>query len=163
MVSLFFSLLAVIGILFGSTISGRLADKNRRRAVYFGHLVYIPWLFFSIFLIGLVGGVIGYITLAFSNTIILVANQTVRGDMSKKYPEMKATYYAITISAANFGMMIGAFVGGLIFILLALYGADFTMIYFVVAIFCVGIQLLSFWIFMTINPAEYEFERHLKT
>ena len=162
MVSLFFSVLAVIGILTASIIAGRLADKNRRLAVYFGHLVYIPWLFFSIFLIGLVGGIIGYITLAFSNTIILVANQTVRGDMSKKYPEMKATYYAITISAANFGMMIGAILGGLIFILLALYGANFTFIYFIVAIFCVGVQLLSFWVFMTINPAEYEFERHLK-
>ena len=75
---------------------------------------------------------------------------------------MKATYYAITISATNFGMMIGAFIGGLIFILLALYGADFTLIYFIVAIFCVGVQLLSFWVFMTINPVEYEFKRHLK-
>jgi MFS family permease len=103
-----------------------------------------------------------YITLAFGNTVITVANQTVRGDMSKNYPEMKATYYAITISATNFGMMIGAFIGGLIFIILALYGYNFTFIYFVVAIFCVGVQLLSFWVFMTINPAEYEFERHLK-
>ncbi len=162
LVSLFFSVLAVIGILLASFIGGRLADKNRRLAVYFGHLVYIPWLFFSIFLIGFVGGIIGYITFAFSNTVITVANQTVRGDMSRKYPEMKATYYAITISAANFGMMIGAVIGGLIFILLALYGADFTFIYFIIAIFCVGVQLLSFWVFMTIDPAEYEFERHLK-
>jgi MFS family permease len=162
LVSFFFSLLAVIGILLGSFIGGRFADKNRRHAVYFGHLVYIPWLFFSIFFIGLVGGIIGYITLAFGNTVITVANQTVRGDMSKNYPEMKATYYAITISATNFGMMIGAFIGGLIFIILALYGYNFTFIYFVVAIFCVGVQLLSFWVFMTINPAEYEFERHLK-
>ena len=162
LVSFFFSVLAVIGILFGSTIGGKLADKRRRHAVYFGHLVYIPWLFFSVFLIGLGGGIIGYITLAFSNTVITIANQTVRGDMSKNYPEMKATYYAITISATNFGMMIGAFIGGLIFILLALYGANFTTIYFVVAVFCVGIQLLSFWVFMTIDPSEYEFEQHLK-
>jgi len=162
LVAFFFSILAVIGILLASFIGGRLADKNRRYAVYFGHLVYIPWLFFSIFLIGLVGGIIGYITFAFSNTVITVANQTIRGDMSKNYPEMKATYYAITISATNFGMMIGAFIGGLIFILLALYGADFTLIYFIVAMFCVGVQLLSFWVFMTIDPAEYEFERHLK-
>ncbi len=163
LISFFFSVLAVIGILSATLIGGKLADKNRRLAVYIGHLVYIPWLFFSIFLIGLVGGIIGYITFAFSNYIITVANQTIRGDMSNRYPEMRATYYAITISATNFGMMIGAFIGGLIFILLALYGADFTSIYFVVAIFCVGVQLLSFWVFMTIDPAEYEFERHLKT
>ena len=75
---------------------------------------------------------------------------------------VKLNWYAITISATNFGMMIGAVIGGLIFILLALYGANFTLIYFVVAIFCVGVQLLSFWIFMTIDPAEYEFEHHLK-
>ncbi|MFX1338296.1 MAG: MFS transporter [Promethearchaeota archaeon] len=162
LVSLFFSVLAVIGILFASFIGGRLADKRRRFAVYFGHLVYIPWLFLSILFIGLVGGIIGYLTLAFSNTVITVANQTVRGDMSKRYPEMRATYYAITISATNFGMMIGALLGGLIFILLALYGANFTFIYFIIAIFCVGVQLLSFWVFMTIDPAEYEFERHLK-
>ena len=162
LVAFFFSVLTVIGILLGSFIGGRFADKNRRYAVYFGHLVYIPWLFFSMFFIGFVGGIIGYITLAFSNTAIMVANQTIRGDMSKNYPEMKATYFAITISATNFGMMIGAFIGGLIFILLALYGADFTLIYFIVALFCVGVQLLSFWVFMKIDPAEYEFERHLK-
>ena len=106
--------------------------------------------------------IIGYITLSFSNTVINVANQTIRGDMSKKYPEMKATYYAITISAANFGMMIGAIIGSLIFIILALSGTNFLVIFFIIAIFCVGIQLLSFWVFMTIDPAEYEFERHLK-
>jgi MFS family permease len=161
-VSFFFSLLAVIGILLASFTTGRLADKNRRLAVYFGHLVYIPWLFISVFLIGLFGGIVGYITLAFSNTVITIANQTIRGDMSKNYPEMKATYYAITISATNFGMMIGALIGGLIFITLALYGADFQLIYFIVAIFCVGVQLLSFWVFMTIDPTEYEFEHHLK-
>jgi len=148
--------------LLGSFIGGRLADKNRRHAVYFGHLVYIPWLIFSVFLISLEGAIIGYLTLAFSNTVIIVANQTIRGDMSRKYPKMKATYYAFTISATNFGMMIGAFIGGLIFIILALSGTDFIVIFFIVAIFCAGIQLLSFAVFMTINPAEYEFERHLK-
>ncbi len=162
LVSFFFSILAVIGILLGSFISGRLADKNRRHAVYFGHLVYIPWLIFSVFFIRLEWAIIGYITLSFSNTVINVANQTIRGDMSKKYPEMKATYYAITISAANFGMMIGAIIGSLIFIILALSGTDFLVIFFIIAIFCVGIQLLSFAVFMTIDPAEYEFERHLK-
>ncbi|MFX1258411.1 MAG: MFS transporter [Promethearchaeota archaeon] len=162
LVSFFFSILSVIGILLASFIGGKLADKNRRHAIYFGHLVYIPWLFFSIFLIGIVGAIIGYITFAFSNTLINVANQTIRGDMSKKDPETKATYYAITISAANFGMMLGALIGGLIFIILVLYGANFTLIYFIVAIICVGVQLLSFWVFMTIDPAEYEFEHHLK-
>ncbi len=116
----------------------------------------------SVFFIRLEWAIIGYITLAFSNTVINVANQTIRGDMSKKYPEMKATYYAITISAANFGMMIGAIIGSLIFIILALSGTDFLIIFFIIAIFCVGIQLLSFAVFMTIDPAEYEFERHLK-
>jgi hypothetical protein len=58
--------------------------------------------------------------------------------------------------------MVGAILGGFLFIFLALYGVNFGSIYFIIVICCIGIQLLSFWVFMTIDPTEYEFKRHLK-
>ncbi|MHA1527112.1 MAG: hypothetical protein ACTSQD_08770, partial [Promethearchaeota archaeon] len=85
-----------------------------------------------------------------------------RGDLVKKeYPNLKSTYYALLISFWNGGQTLGALLGAVLITYLSSYIMDFTVLYFLVSIFCAGVLFTSFLFFRSINPQDYELEHVL--
>ena len=151
-----------IGVIIGCVITGKIADKKRKLSVYMAQLLYIPFLCISVFFRGpLYLGIIMIIILGIGQGAITTSYQAVRGDIAKKYPEVDSTYYALIISFLNGGQMVGFALSALLLTLFSNYFSEFYVIYFWIVLIMAGFQTLSFLIFMTISPVEYEFARHL--
>ena len=151
-----------IGVIIGCIITGKIADKKRRSAVYFAQVMYIPFLCISVLFRGpIFFGIIMMVILGIGQGAITTSYQSIRGDLAKQYPEIDSTYYALIISFLNSGQMIGFALSAFLLIIFSYFYTDFYLIYFWIIIIMAGFQTLSFIIFMTINPKEYEFKQHL--
>lgn len=156
-----------VGTIIGSIIAGKLADKNRKKTMFLTYLIYIPFCILSIipfiitgqYMIALIFGLIGQIIFGAVAGALNVISQTINGDITRKeYPDLKSTYYALTISSWNGGQSLGQLIGAFLFTLFAMYFMDFNILYTIIAIYCAGVLLASFLIFRSINPELYEFE-----
>jgi MFS family permease len=151
-----------IGIIIGCVITGKMADRKRRLAVYFAQIMYIPFLCISVLFRGPIYlGIIMMIILGIGQGAITTSYQSIRGDIAKKYPEVDSTYFALIISFLNAGQIAGYAISAFLLTLFSVYFKEFYMIYFWIIIIIAGFQILSFLIFMSINPEEYEFARYL--
>ena len=151
-----------IGVIIGCIITGKIADKKRRSAVYFAQVMYIPFLCISVLFRGPIFlGIIMMIILGIGQGALTTSYQSIRGDIARQYPEMDSTYYALVISVLNTGQMVGFALSAFLLIIFSNFYTEFYLIYFWIIIFMAGLQTLSFIIFMTINPREYEFKHHL--
>ncbi len=158
-----------IGVIVGSVITGRISDKNRRKGVYFTHLLYIPCVLTCVLFSG--AFLPGSIAIPFSivMTILLSAGegsnttslQTVRGDLAKGYPDLDSTYYALVISCLNGGHMVGYALAGALLLILSSAFSEFWLIFLIIMIVMASIQMAAFGIFMTIPKAEYEFAKNI--
>lgn len=155
-----------VGVVIGSIIAGKLGDKSRKKTVTIFYLIYIPFSLASIvpfiFVFGLIPGLIfgllGITIFGILQGALVVANQTIRGDISKNYyPNLKSTFYALLISFANGGQNVGTIIGAAILSALALLSINYNIIYFVISACCALSLLISFLIFRTIDPKDYEF------
>jgi MFS family permease len=164
-----FYLLNGIGTVIGSLISGRFGDISRRRTVSAVYLIYIPFclisvlpfIFIDTYIVALVFGIIFQVLFGAVQGALVVSNQTVRGDLSKKdYPNLKSTYYALLVSFSNGGQNFGTLAASWLFTFFALFLTSFNLIYFFIASFCSLSLLISFLLFRTIDPKDYEF-KHL--
>lgn len=164
-----FYLLNGIGTVIGSLISGKFGDISRRRTVSAVYLIYIPFclitvlpfIFVDTYLVALVFGIIFLVLFGAVQGALVVSNQTVRGDLSKKdYPNLKSTYYALLVSFSNGGQNFGTLAASWLFTFFALFLTSFNLIYFFIASFCALSLLISFLLFRTIDPKDYEF-KHL--
>jgi MFS family permease len=164
-----FYLLNGIGTVIGSLISGKFGDISRRRTVSAVYLIYIPFCLISVlpfifvdtYIVALVFGIIFQVLFGAVQGALVVSNQTVRGDLSKKdYPNLKSTYYALLVSFSNGGQNFGTLAASWLFTFFALFLTSFNLIYFFIASFCSLSLLISFLLFRTIDPKDYEF-KHL--
>lgn len=156
-----------LGTVIGSLIAGKLADKSRRKAVLLNYLIYMPFCLVSIlpfilsgaYLLALIYGLLGQVMFGAIQGWMVVANQTVRGDLTNKYyPELKSTYFALLVSFSNLGQSFGTIMGAVVFSVLAGIITDFNIMYFILTLFCTGTLVFSFLLFKTINPKDYEFD-----
>lgn len=159
-----------VGVIIGCNVTAKITDKNRRKGVYFAHILYVPFVISCVFISTVFfGGLVG-ITLAIMMIILLgvgegalsTSYQAVRGDMAKQYPELDSTYFALVISCVNAGHTLGYAIGATLLMVLATLFVDFWIIFFIMMLIMAGFQMASFLIFMIIDPKEYEFVRHLK-
>ena len=162
-----FYVLNGFGTIIGSIFGGKFADKNRKKTISLAYIIYIPFCILSVvpfiitgqFLIALLYGLIAQILFGAVQGAIVVVSQAINGDITRKeYPDLKSTYYALTISAWNGGQSVGQLIGAFLFTIFAIYFMDFNILYSMVAIYSAGTLLASFLIFRTINPERYEFE-----
>ncbi|MGV9204290.1 MAG: MFS transporter, partial [Promethearchaeia archaeon] len=162
----FYSILGAIngvGIILGSIIGGKLADKRRKLAVYIGNLMYIPFFLISAAFIGnLFLGIIMMVVLGAGQGAVKAAYQSVRGDIAKKYPKLKSTYYALLISFLNGGAVVGMGITAILLPIFADVFIEFVFIYFCIMTVMSFFQISSFLVFKTIDEEEYEFEQYLK-
>ncbi|MFO8019912.1 MAG: MFS transporter [Promethearchaeia archaeon] len=162
---IFYSILGAIngvGIILGSVIGGKLADKRRKLAVYVGNLIYIPFFLISTLFIGnILLGLMMMIILGAGQGAVKAAYQSVRGDIAKKYPTLKATYYALLISFLNGGAVVGMGITAILLPIFAGLFTEFVFIYFCIMIVMTLFQTSSFLVFNTIKEEEYEFEHYL--
>ena len=160
-----------IGIIFGSFIAGILGDRGRKKTISTVYLTFIP---FSLILVlpfifplgGVILMIFGFAFLVILGGIqnaMMVVNQTIRGDLSKKYyPKLKSTYYALIISLVNLGQNVGTLIGAGLFTFIALYISSYEPIFFVIAAFCSVTLGIAYVIFRTIDPNDYELESELR-
>ncbi|MHA1687922.1 MAG: MFS transporter [Promethearchaeota archaeon] len=155
-----------LGIVIGSIISGRFLDRNRKMTVIKTYLLYIPVtlvsvipfvLFNGMFLIALLFGIVLQIIIGALQGALTVSNQTIRGDLTKKYyPKLKSTYFALLVALNNFGQSFGVYLGFLIFDTFAGIVMNFYLIYFILMCACSASLSLSMLLFRTIDPKDYE-------
>jgi len=149
-----------LGIILGSILMGRIADKSRLSAIRLTYFIYLPLCLISSLLLGYVLGLAGHIAIGFVYGSITIVGQTIRGDIAKKnFPDLKSTYYALLISFSNLGQSFGNLFLSFIFREISPLISNFFLLYFLISLFCFIIILISFLIFKTIDPAEYEFEQ----
>ncbi|MBD3342291.1 MAG: MFS transporter [Candidatus Lokiarchaeota archaeon] len=162
-----FYVLNGIGTIIGSMTAGKYSDKNRRKSILLAYIIYMPFLIISIipfvlmgdFALVLIYGLIGQVIFGAIQGALVVASQTINGDIARKeYPHLKTTYYALIISFWNGGQSFGQLTGGLLFSVLAVILFDFYVLYFILTVFCAVMLLISFVLFRSINPELYEFE-----
>jgi len=158
-----------LGTFIGSFYAGKNADKQRRKSCVTSYLIYIPFCLVSVvpflltgaFLIALIYGLFGVIFFGAVQGALLISTATVRADIVKKdYPKLKSTYYALLIALWNGGQTVGSLVGALLFSYLALnfQGINFYMLYFMLSVYGAGTLFISFLLFRTIDPKDYELE-----
>jgi len=151
------------GVILGSIMTGRIADKNRRLAVYIANVTYIPFLVICVLFRGpyILGGIMIFL-LGAAQGALTASFQSVRGDLSKQYPELNSTYFAIVISCLNLGQSVGmAITGGLITLFSSIF-TEYYEVFFIIMIIMAGFQSLSFLIFYTIKRKEYEHKHILQ-
>jgi MFS family permease len=168
----FFYFFNGLGTFIGSFVAGKHADKNRRKSVVTSYLIYIPFCLISVlpflltgvFLIALIYGLFSVAFFGALQGALLITTATVRGDIVKKeYPKLKSTYYALLISFWNGGQTIGILVGAWLFSYIALNfpSLSFNLMFLILSAFGAGTLLISFLLFKTIDPKDYEFKHVL--
>lgn len=154
-----------IGTFIFSIFAGRLADKGRKRAAKTFYLSYIPFCLISIvpfiftagFYYALIIGLIFLLLFGGLQGALVVSNQTIRADISKKdYPNLKSTYYALLISFSNGGQNIGSLIGAGLLNIAVLFTTNYYLVYFIISAFCALSLSVSYILFRTINPEDYE-------
>lgn len=152
-----------LGIVFGSLLMGRFADKSRKKALILTYIIYVPICFASNLFFGFAMGLIANMIFGFVYGSITISGQTVRGDIAKRnFPDLKSTYYALLISFSNFGQSAGNLILAAIFIYVAPLLGNYYILYFLVTLIGAGLVFLSYFVFKTINPVEYEFGEELE-
>ncbi|MHA1291936.1 MAG: MFS transporter [Promethearchaeota archaeon] len=152
-----------IGIVLGSLLIGQLADKSRKSAVNLTYSIYLPMCVLSSLFIGLFLGLTVQIIFGFIYGAITIVGQTIRGDIAKKnFPDLKSTYYALLISFTNLGQAFGSLILAFMFANVAPIVKNFFILYFIISLISVVIVGVSYLIFRTINPEEYEFIERLE-
>jgi len=152
-----------LGIVFGSLIVGRFADKSRKKALFLTYSIYVPICFLSNLFFGFALGLIANAIFGFVYGAITISGQTIRGDIAKKnFPDLKSTYYALLISFSNFGQSAGNLILASMFVFLAPALGNYYLLYFLVTLIGAGIVILSFIVFKSINPEEYEFDKEIE-
>jgi len=165
-----FGAIGGIGIMIGSIITGKMADKNRRKSISFAHILYVPCVLVCVFFSGAFFGGLVAIILAFFMTILLGAGegalttslQSFRGDLARQYPDLDSTYYALVISCLNAGQLVGLAIAGTLLIVLSEIFMEFWIIFFIIMLVMAGLQLLCYGLFLSINEEEYEFKHNLE-
>jgi len=148
-----------IGIVLGSLIMGRFADKTRKGAMKLVYFIYIPIGLVSNLFIGIFLGLGAQILFGFIYGSITIIGQTIRGDIAKKnFPDLKSTYYALLISFSNLGQSFGSLILAFMFLSVAPVIANFFILYFLITIISTIIIIASYLVFRTIDPEEYEFK-----
>lgn len=159
-----------LGTVIGSVIAGKFGDRSRKKTmsgVYFAYIPFclisiIPFIFITDFLLALLIGFIFQVIFGTVEGALTVSSQTLRGDISKKwYPSLKSTYFALMISLANAGQRLGELFGAIWLAFLSLFAINYYSIYFIIAVFCVISLTISFLIFRTIDPKEYEVDKSI--
>jgi len=166
-----FGAISGVGVIGGSILTGVISDKNRRKGIYFAHVIYIPTIILCVFLSGVFFAGIIAILLSILMAILIgigegglsTSFQAVRGDFAKLYPETDSTYYALVISCLNGGHSLGYIIAGGLLLLLSGVFTEFWVIFFIVMIIMTVIQLSALGIFLTLDPSDYEFKKHLKS
>ncbi len=152
-----------VGIVLGSLIAGRLADKKRRLAVYVAYAVFIPFCLISNLFVGLILGMMGQVIFGIAEGSRSISGQTIRADIAQKeFPDVKSTYYALLVSMINLGQSFSSALGAWIFSALATVFEDFALLYLLVSIVAMVLLLLSFLVFKLIPVDQYEFAHHLE-
>ncbi len=151
-----------IGIIIGSIVLGRIADKSRKFAIISIYALYLPFCLLSMLFLGFIGGLIANIIFGFIYGAITIVGQTIRGDIAKKrFPDLKSTYYAILISFSNLGQSFGSLILAFMYAQIAPILLNFYVLYLIIALLCTGIVFVSYLTFRTIDPDDYEFEYNL--
>lgn len=154
-----------VGTFLFSIVAGRMADKGRRKTAKFFYLTYIPFCLISIvpflisfgFLYALFLGLIFILIFGGLQGALVVSNQTIRADISKKdYPNLKSTYYALLISFSNGGQNVGSLIGAFLLNFAVLFTNNYSLVYFIISSFCALSLTISYLLFRTINPEDYE-------
>ncbi|MFX0071353.1 MAG: MFS transporter [Candidatus Hermodarchaeota archaeon] len=162
-----FYVLSGFGTIIGSIVAGKFADKNRKKTLSLAYIIYTPFCVLSVipflitghYLIALLYGLIAQILFGAVQGALVIVSSAINGDITRKeYPDLKSTYYALTISAWNGGQTVGQLIGAFLFAVFALYFMDFNILYSIIAVYSAGALLGSFLIFRSINPEMYEFE-----
>jgi MFS family permease len=152
-----------IGTIIGSIITSKIADKSRKKAVYFSYIFYIPFCIVCNWFIGMILGISGEIIFGIAFGAITVSGQTIRGDYTRRnFPDLKSTYYALLISFSNLGLAFSGFLSAGLISWFATFTTDFYLMHFLLTIACAIILTLSFLIFLLIDPKDYEFESRLE-
>ena len=151
------------GIVIGSFLAGKILDKKRIWAIKFTFLVYIPFCLISNLFLGFYFGLAAQIIFGLSYGALTISGQTIRGDIAKRrFPNLKSTFYALLISISNLGQSVGQYIGSVLYSSLSNLFASFQTMHFAISIFCAGILAVSYLIFRTINPKNYEFKNELE-
>jgi len=160
-----------VGTVIGSLISGKFGDISRNKTistVFFTFIPYclilvLPFAFTKDFLLALVLGLIFQILFGAFQNALMVVNQTIRGDLSKKYyPNLKSTYFALIVSLINAGQNVGTLIGAALLSFLIIFFDNFFLNVFIISSFCAISLLSAFLIFKTINPVDYELNTEIE-
>jgi len=165
-----FGAIGGIGIIAGCIITGRIADKSRRKSIFFAYIVYVPSIIFAFLFCGAFFGGIVAIILSIIMTILIgvgdgaltTSLQSVRGDLAKQYPDLNSTYYAIVISCLNAGQTGGLLISGALLIILSGIFTEFWIIFLIIMLVMASFKIISLIIFLTIDRSEYEFKHLLE-
>jgi MFS family permease len=161
-----------LGTFVGSFYSGKSADRNRRKTLVKTYIIYIPFCLISVvpflitgeYMIALIYGLIGVLLFGAFDGALTVTTQTIKADIVKSdYPKLKSTYFALLVALFNGGQSVGSLLGALLFsyIALNLPGFSFYMMFFIISTFGAGTLFISFLLFRTIDPKDYELEHVL--
>ncbi|MFX1503078.1 MAG: MFS transporter [Promethearchaeota archaeon] len=163
-----FYLVNGVGIVLGSPISGIFGDRSREKTLSYTFFTYIPFCLVLVlpfaFLTGdilhLIFGLIFLLVMGAIQNALTVVNQTIRGDLAKKYyPNLKSTYFALLVSLSNLGQNTGTIIGAGLFALFMLITTEFYIIFYFVSLFCAVCLVVSYFIFTKIDPKDYELDR----
>ena len=157
-----FGLIFGIGVVVGGIILGRIADKKRKLSVYIANAIYIPLIIISFLFRGpyILGGIM-IALLGFGDGALKASFQSVRGDISNKYPELRSTYFALIISFLNGGQTLGLALTSILLPIFSGIFSEYYMVFFCITIIMAIFQILCVLIFMTIDTSLYEFEENL--
>jgi MFS family permease len=154
-----------VGTVIGSLISGKFGDRSRKKTISTVFLSFIPYClllvlpfaFTSNFYAALSLGILFQILFGAFQNALTVVNQTIRGDLAKKYyPNLKSTYFALVVSLINAGQNVGTLIGAALLSFLVIFIDNFFINMFIISSFCSFSLFSSYIIFRTIDPIDYE-------
>ncbi|MFX0141735.1 MAG: MFS transporter, partial [Candidatus Hodarchaeota archaeon] len=158
----FITLIVSLGVLVGSFVGGRVADKVSRRIAVFSSLLLttvalllllVPIRSILVFILlifaFIVGSSSGWSTSAFS---------AITSEYAKQYPDASSTYFSITTSFFNLGALIGLNVTGMLFRTVSAITLDVYVIYGIIFIFMIVLADLAILPFMLLDRKQYEYK-----
>ena len=144
------ALLLSIGIIIGSIIGGQIADKkSRRKGLYISLLITTISLLLIVLEVSVIIIMFFAILVMFGFGLRFSSYSAIIGAMSKQHPEMDSTYFSLCNSFANFGMVIGLVISGILFDMI---DGSFAIIF----IFLALIQLACLIPFLLLDKQDYE-------